>query len=82
VTDWISIQERGHPNFNVHGFHLGQQKIQFRTEDGEEHEDIYQGWGLYGKRDRQDVTHWRPLTGDAVVLGESTDHDGQDPDDK
>ena len=77
MTEWISIQERGHPKFYVNGCNLDQQKIEFRTEDGEEHQDIYQGWGMYGKGDRHDVTHWRPLSGNAVVLGESTDEDIQ-----
>jgi len=61
MSEWISIEKEGHPNFNIHGFHLDMQKIQFRTDDGTEHEDIYQGWGMYGMDNREDVTHWRPL---------------------
>jgi len=75
MSEWISVEERGHPDFTVHGFHITDadgklQKIQFRTEDGDEHEDFYQGWVMYGMQDRHDVTHWRPITGEAVVLGE------------
>ncbi|HDZ83363.1 MAG TPA: hypothetical protein ENH56_19305 [Roseobacter sp.] len=56
---WISTQD-SLPCFICFGFQTGK-KIRYRTEGGAEHEGIYQGWGLFGKDDRMDITHWQPI---------------------
>lgn len=59
-TEWISVDERL-PCFVCFGFQTGR-TVQFKTEDGTEHDDIYQGWGIFGKGAAfgvKGVTHWR-----------------------
>jgi len=62
TNKWIAtpISDRNgeYPDFNVHGFHTGR-KVHVRYLDGKEDVVIYQGFGLFGNDDRQDVTHWK-----------------------
>jgi len=63
--EWITDEL---PDFREHGFHNQQKHIRFRLSDGTEHQDIYQGWGIFGTGKGYDwmagdphVTAWRPL---------------------
>ena len=55
--NWIAISEL--PDFRIYGFHTGK-KVEVRYADGEEDVVIYHGYGMFGKDNREDVTHWRP----------------------
>lgn len=60
------------PGFRVFGFHIPGMTVQFRLSDGTEHEDIYQGYGLFGKgngymwyqdtNEPTNVVAWRPVS--------------------
>ena len=56
--NWIAMPE--YPDFRIYGFHTGK-KVQVRYEDGKEEVVLYHGYGMFGKDNREDVTHWRPI---------------------
>lgn len=62
MSDWIatpiSDANGKYPDFNVYGFHTGR-KVVVRYSDGNEDVVAYQGFGMFGNDDRQDVTHWK-----------------------
>lgn len=63
MNDWIAVPTLEtvgeYPDFRKHGFHTGR-KVEVRFSDGKEELMIYQGYGMFGKDNREDVTHWRP----------------------
>ena len=61
--DWIAVPTLEtvgeYPDFRMYGFHTGR-KVEVRFADGKEDVVIYQGYGMFGENNREDVTHWRP----------------------
>lgn len=58
MTPEIEIAKDGLPDFTKHGFHLGKM-VHVRYADGMEALVYYQGYGMFGKDNREDVTHWK-----------------------
>lgn len=58
MTEWIEIATEGYPDFRLHGFHL-REEVEVRYADGTEAIVLYMGYGMFGKENREDVTHWR-----------------------
>lgn len=59
---WNDLKD-GWPDFRIYGFHTGR-LVHFKCEDGTEHTDVYQGYGMFGRCNqgfgRTDVVAWAP----------------------
>lgn len=72
--EWIATKD-SMPCFRCFGFQTGK-TLWYRLNDGTELEGIYQGWGMFGLDDREDVSHWKPT--DTTVTSNDVhihDHD-------
>lgn len=70
MNDWVAVPTLEtvgeYPDFRVYGFHTGRQ-VEVRFSDGQEELVIYQGYGMFGKDFREDITHWRPSPSAALT---------------
>ena len=64
MSKWIAVPTLDtvgeYPDFRVYGFHTGKSVI-VRRRDGSEQETFYGGYGMFGRDNFMDVTHWRPF---------------------
>lgn len=72
-NEWIVTTERM-PCFRCFGFQTGK-TVWYRLNDGSEHEGVYQGWGMFGPNDREDVSHWKPTDDTAISNTDVHIHD-------